>query len=184
MAKVIAADFGTTAPDEFQQTVSIPINRNGRTFQIEIRSDLDTQKLTFSDQLLFAPDDYRLNENGMDVLKVVGAAIGARSETIKEVQIQGHADIRRSGRFPTATGNTELAAMRALEVFKFVQTPGGGGIDPAKTLTSITSFGEFLPVQRDRDNRNYDSRDLLKDNENIELMDKNRRIEIVLIYRR
>lgn len=181
---MIVNDFKANRPTEKDGLFTITIDQNGKLFDIQVKNYLDTQKFTFSDRLLFQPDDYRLNEEGQDTLRSLGKVIVSQSNNIKEIQIQGHADIRRSKRFPSATGNTELAALRALEVYKFFQNEKQVGIDPAKILMSVTSFGEFLPVNRDKENTGYNSERLIADNNDISMMDKNRRIEILLTYRR
>lgn len=179
----IAKSFGSVSEQKNEGSYVIPITQNGKQFIIQVDNDLETQKITFSDRLLFAVDDFHLNTDGHDTLSVIGKSILSQANNIKEIQIQGHADIRRSSRYNSETGNTELAAMRALEVFKFFQNSKEVGIDPSKNLMSVTSFGEFLPVRRDRNDSNYDAVKLGVDNSDIDLMNRNRRIEIVLFYR-
>lgn len=147
---------------------------------IRVQNDLSFQRITFSDKLLFSPDKTEINPIGQDVLAIVGKTLTSQLPTIKEIQIQGHADTKKSGRFRT---NTELAAMRAISVYQFLQEKVG--IDPNQYLMSATSFGEFKSVQRgNNDKLVYDREKLLLDNDNEELRSHNRRIEIVLIYRR
>ncbi|MFN0139883.1 MAG: flagellar motor protein MotB [Pyrinomonadaceae bacterium] len=182
MIESVANSFDSM-PQMNEGSFLIPIIQNGKQFTIQVDNDLDTQKFTFSDRLLFLTDDFHLNEDGRDTLRIIGRAILMKAERIREIQIQGHADIRRSRRFHSETGNTELAAMRALEVFKFFQDKREVGIDPTKNLMSITSFGEFLPFRRKRNDTSYDMTKLATDNADVPLMDRNRRIEIVLFYR-
>lgn len=145
---------------------------------MKIQNDLNSQRISFSDKLLFNPDRTEINASGQDVLTIVGKTIDLKS--IKEIQIQGHADTLKSSRFRT---NTELAAMRAISVFQFLQEKVG--IDPNKTLMSVTSFGEFKSVRRgENENADYNEEKLRIDNNNDISRSHNRRIEIVLIYRR
>lgn len=152
---------------------------NSSVNDIRIEDDLSTQRITFSDKLLFRPDDTAINQNGQIVLTTVGATLKSQLPLIKEIQIQGHADTFRSGRFRS---NTELAAMRAIAVFEYLQN--SVGIDPAANLMSATTFGEFKSVQRGKKGTDYDLNKLLSDNADEELRGFNRRIEVVLIYKR
>lgn len=146
---------------------------------IQIFNDLSSQRITFSDKLLFQPDETVVNPDGRVVLNTVGDIIRQQLSQIKEIQIQGHADTNKSKRF---TSNSQLAAMRAIAVFEYLQTQVG--IDPSKNLMSATTFGEFRSVQRGRDNPNYSWEQLIADNETDAMRGRNRRIEIVLNYRR
>lgn len=157
------------------------ISFTGNTIDdIRIQNDLNFQRITFSDKLLFSPDRTEINPIGEEVLSVVGKTLISQLPTIKEIQIQGHADTQKSGKFRT---NTELAAMRAISVYQFLQEKVG--IDPNQHLMSATSFGEFKSVERgNNDKLAYNREKLLLDNDNEESRSHNRRIEIVLIYRR
>ena len=153
---------------------------NDNVNDIKIQNELNVQRITFSDKLLFRPDETVINPNGQEVLTVVGKIITPQLQLIKEIQIEGHADSRKSGKFRT---NTELAAMRAIAVFEYLQK--NVGIDPNKKLMSVTSFGEFKSVQRgENEEADYSSDQLISDNADENLRSYNRRIEIVLIYQR
>jgi flagellar motor protein MotB len=126
---------------------------------IEITTDLQMQRITFSDRLLFQPDQFLLMPEGRRVLGIVGEAIKDNAD-IHEIQIQGHTDD-----IPTSTysgGNMELGARRGLSVFEFLRS--NIGIDPQSRLMSVTSYGEFRPVSDKRA--------------------QNRRVEILLFYHR
>lgn len=153
---------------------------NSNIYDIKVRNELNVQRITFSDKLLFRPDETDINPNGQEVLSVVGKILTWQLQLIKEIQIEGHADTRKSGKFRT---NTELAAMRAIAVFEYLQK--NVGIDPNKKLMSVTSFGEFKSVQRgENEEADYSSNQLTFDNADENLRSYNRRIEIVLIYQR
>lgn len=153
---------------------------NNSTYDIKIQNELNVQRITFSDKLLFRPDEVIINPGGQEVLSVVGGIISSQINLIKEIQIEGHADTVKSSRFRT---NTELAAMRAIAVFEYLQQKVG--IDPNKKLMSVTSFGEFKSVQRgENEELDYSSDQLSRDNADERLRSYNRRIEIVLIYKR
>ncbi|MEK8016137.1 MAG: OmpA family protein [Candidatus Parabeggiatoa sp.] len=108
------------------------------------------------------------------VCKIFKGKLGA----IQEIQIQGHADPQQSRNF---SSNLELAAHRAIEVFKHFQKLG---IDPTRHIMSATSFGEYKPVQRQYSDMAYNNNRLKRDNNTQKKRKKNRRIEVVLIYRR
>lgn len=147
---------------------------------IIIVSDLDRQKITFSEHVLFETDQYFVKDIGQPALYIVGNALKDRIEYIKEIQIQGHADIAQTRSYPQF-GNMELASYRALAVFSFLQNQIG--IDPAEHMMSATSFGEFKPVARP-DDSSYTREQLMKDNGTGELKNRNRRIELLLFYKK
>ncbi len=174
----IAEKYGTTPiPLEKENTFGISTDKS-KNYDIKIQNDLNIQRITFADKLLFLPDGTEINLNGQKVLDIVGDIIRNQLPLIKEIQIQGHADTLNSKRFRS---NTVLASERAISVLEYLQKKG---IDPASNLMSATSFGEFKPVQRIDNEGEYNS-DLLKEH-NIDenLRSQNRRIELVLIYRR
>jgi flagellar motor protein MotB len=144
---------------------------------IVISSDLDRQKITFSEHILFEPDRYLLTAKGRQALYIVGTALKERLEIVREIQIQGHADIDKTTTYRNF-GNMELASYRAMAVFDFLQNQVG--IDPARQLMSATSFGEFKPVLRSE--KTYTPEQLQMDNITPELKNKNRRIELLIIY--
>lgn len=146
--------------------------------KILIRNEATLQRYSFSDRILFEPDRYDLKEQGKETLRVVGREIGKNLKNIKEIQIQGHADPDRPAYVPS---NLHLGALRAIEVYKFLQNRIQ--IDPARHLMSATSFGEYKPVDRLTDDRTYNRQKLMQNNSTRALKAKNRRIEILLFYR-
>lgn len=150
---------------------------NPNVYDIEIRNEPTLQQITFSDKILFDLNKYNLNESGKDALKVVGQALKKQLESIREIQIQGHAD-----NIPTRyESNTYLGAMRALQVFYFLQNDVG--INPIEHMMSATSYGEFKPVQRSEEDSQYNEQKLIRHNETPEKRNRNRRIELLLFYR-
>lgn len=179
MVDSIARQYNVTPQQLPSGEFGISTNKES-AFDIRIQNDLNSQRITFSDKLLFRPDDIVVNENGQRVLRTVGATIKSQLPMVKEIQIEGHADTQRSGRFPT---NIQLAAMRSIAVFQFFQNDIG--IDPAAHLMSATTFGEFKSVQRGVGGAaEYDMNKLTADNDSESARSLNRRIEITLIYRR
>ncbi|MDM8558756.1 OmpA family protein [Candidatus Parabeggiatoa sp. HSG14] len=147
------------------------------TEEIIIQNDVTIQRISFGSHILFNSDKTALNKDGKQVLTVVGNIFKEKLETIKEIQIQGHADSRKSRNF---SSNLQLAALRAIEVFKHFQDLG---IDPHSYIMSATSFGEYKPVQRNYSDK-YNKNKLKEHNDTDEELKQNRRIEVVLIYRR
>ncbi|MCI0489786.1 MAG: OmpA family protein [Blastocatellia bacterium] len=194
---VIAA--GTVNLSEVQKTQADMVNEIARSFDgkiinldkdrfgisltSETKPDLiilnepTLQRITFSDNILFRPDDDRLNDRGVEVLMKVGQALKQQISHIREIQIQGHADTDSTKRYAS---NTHLAALRAIRVFKFLQEKVG--INPAEYPMSATSFGEFKPVQR-QDDGQYTEDNLREHNSTTEMKNRNRRIEMLLFYR-
>ena len=157
----------------------IPIYlENGEYTKIQIQNEQKLQRYSFSDRILFEPDRYDLKEEGEETLERVGGEINKNLKNIKEIQIQGHADPDRPAYVPS---NLHLGALRAIEVYKFLQNRIQ--IDPAKHLVSATSFGEYKPVDRLTDDRTYNRQKLRQHNRTRALKAKNRRIEILLFYR-
>ena len=148
--------------------------------EILIRNEATLQRYSFSDRILFRRNKYDLNEEGKRTLRIVGREIKKNLKDIKEIQIQGHADPDRPAE--DYFFNLDLAASRAIEVYKFLQR--SIRIDPARHLMSATSFGEYKPVQRSTDDSTYNSgQKLMQDNKALDaLKAKNRRIEILLFY--
>ena len=158
----------------------IPIYlENGDYTEIQIQNEATLQRYSFSDRILFRRNKYDLNAEGKRTLRVVGHEIKKNLKDIKEIQIQGHADPDRPA--DDYFFNLDLAASRAIEVYKFLQR--SIRIDPARHLMSATSFGEYKPVQRLTDDSTYNRQKLMQDNSTRALKAKNRRIEILLFYR-
>lgn len=168
----------SAAPVELSRNVYGISIKNPGSYDIVVRNEPGLQRITFSDKILFLPDDDNLNEVGQDVLRVVGGTVRQQLSSIREIQIQGHADTDASGRFPS---NVHLASSRAIRVYTFLQKDVG--INPAGHLMSATSFGEYKPVQRSEDDADYSPERLRADNATPELKGRNRRVELLLFYR-
>lgn len=171
----IAVTFGTEPVHMTSDSYGIHVDPDGDP-DIVIENSATLQRIRFGSHILFNPDEYELLAGGRTVLENFAQALRVQLDGIEEIQLQGHADIRRTGNYDS---NMVLAALRAIEVFNFLQAKG---IDPAEHLMSATSFGEYVPVAR-RGHMNYDSYQLAADNDTEEKMALNRRIEIILIYK-
>ncbi|MEZ5308089.1 MAG: OmpA family protein [Pyrinomonadaceae bacterium] len=177
MINSIATNYRVEAKEIAKDSFGISTTSSGY-FDIQIKNDLNIQRVTFSDRILFRPDETKINPTGQEILKVMGGTLRQQLGIIKEIQIQGHADTLKSARF---SSNTQLAAMRAISVLEFFQNKIG--IDPFQTLISATTFGEFNSVNRSKTQEPYSKQQVDSDNRTSELRTMNRRIEIVLIYR-
>jgi len=180
MIRAIADEYGVEPKETQTGSFVIPIhldNDRGYT-EILIQNETTLQRYSFSDRILFQPDRYNLNEEGEKTLLIIGRQIKRNLNNISEIQIQGHADPDRPA---FVSSNLHLAALRAIEVFDFLQNKIK--IDPAKHLMSATSFGEYKPVQRSVRDSTYTHGKLERDNSTKAKKAKNRRMEILLFYR-
>ena len=178
--KIIAAiadAYGTDYEEVESDSFKIRLEDDGGT-EILIRNEATLQRYSFSDRILFEPDRYDLNEKGKKTLQIVGRQIENNLENVSEIQIQGHADPDRPAYVPS---NLHLGALRAIEVYKFLQKTIR--IDPARHLMSATSFGEYKPVGRLDKDSTYTPEKLEEANSTKGKKAKNRRMEILLIYR-
>lgn len=178
MINSIAADY-QVQPNKLSDKVFGISFAGHKDPDIEFYNDLNSQRITFSDKVLFEPDHTDIKPEGAQVLKAVGMKLHEQLSLIREIQIQGHADTIPSKRY---NSNVELAANRAIAVFGFLQDKVG--IQPSEHLMSVTSFGEYKSLQRSGYDKDYNLAKLHTDNGSDELRRRNRRIELVLIYRR
>jgi len=179
MIKVIANDY-RVAPEKISEDniISIySISTDGGC--IKIQSTPELQKITFGSDLLFSKNSATLDHAKEQILNSIGNAIKNNLSFIKEIQIQGHADMDRTEN-TNDLYNVNLAVTRAIQVYNYLWKKVG--IEPAKHLMSVTSFGEFKPVNRLDDDKTYNQKSLEQDN-TTELKRQNRRIEVLLFYR-
>ncbi len=148
-------------------------------YDIQIINDFHQQRITFGSNILFEPDQIHLKEKGDLLLKEIGEIINKRKNLISEIQIQGHADTRPTGRHGT---NLNLAAKRAIEVYTFFKDVIR--LSPSENLMSITSYGEYKPVERKVETLHYNLKKLKAANNDDAMRKVNRRIEIILTYRK
>jgi flagellar motor protein MotB len=168
-----------TKPKELSKNVFGISTNNNNDYDIIIKNEPTIQRITFSNHILFLPDNYELNSEGQTALSNVGQVIKGQLNSIMEIQIQGHADTERTTLYKS---NLQLASLRANQVFEFFQN--SVGIDPVKYLMSATSFGEYKPVDRSNDDTDYNIDKLNAANDTTDKKDKNRRIEMLLFYKK
>lgn len=152
------------------------IRSEGET-EVEIRHDVQLQRITFSGNVLFSQNDYRLTSRGKTVLKNVGESILPELRHIAQIQIEGHTDLLPTDQYPG--GNLELGARRARSVFRFLEERVG--IDPVRHLMSATSYGPYRPVGR-FPSEVYGKDRLWESNNTEAKRRRNRRIELLLFY--
>lgn len=180
MIQAIASAYNVTPRQQGKDEYAIQVPAgDGQQSEITIKNELNVQRLSFKDRILFPSDEFKLSESGQSTLKTVGLLIRNQLPRIREIQIQGHADPDRTYRYDS---NLHLAALRAIEVFGFFQNTIG--IDPSAHLMSATSFGEFKPVERTDPDATYSYQQLAAANMTTTGKSKNRRIEIFLFYKR
>ncbi len=100
---------------------------------------------------------------------------------IKEIQIQGHADADQKS-LKEDNDNFDLAASRAISIVRFLRDHKRLLLDPAEHTLYASSFGFYMPVERDYASRDWNMDKIKKVNEGAS-GDQNRRIEIVINYR-
>jgi len=111
---------------------------------VNIHYQIQLQRLTFSGNVLFDPNEYALSPEGKNLLRVVGKAIDDEIASIERIQIEGHTD-----NLPTTQyehGNLELGALRAISVYKFFEKSQKVSINLDQHPMSATSFGDSRPV--------------------------------------
>ena len=179
MIDAIASAYGVEPLEHENNSFEIRIQlEDDRYTKIIIKNEPTLQRYSFSDRILFEPDKFLLSDDGKETLLTVGRQIKYNLNNISEIQIQGHADPDPPAFVPS---NLHLAALRAIEVYKFLQKRVN--IDPAKHLMSATSFGEYKPVQRLDGDSTYTPEKLTRHNSTKKLKSQNRRMEILLFYR-
>jgi flagellar motor protein MotB len=174
--RVLGHESGSEKGDLYG--IFIPGSIDSLVPDITFRNDATLQRISFGSHILFEPDEVRLLPQGESILRELGQVLHGEIETIQEIHIQGHADLRRSTKY---NSNLELAARRSMTVYLALKD---AGINPVHTIMSAASFGEYVPVKRDVTARDYSADRLTQDNDSPHDQLLNRRIEILLNYRR
>ena len=174
---IVARYDGTL--DTLQQTVTEGryVIRSGGEPEVRINQDVQLQRITFSGNVLFSQNDYRLTRRGQEVLQDIGKSIQPQLGRIQQIQIEGHTDLLPTDRY--SGGNLELGYRRARSVFRFLEEKVG--IDPVQHLMSATSYGPYRPAGRSAGST-YDEDKLWEANNSEEERQRNRRIELLLFY--
>ncbi len=118
--------------------------------------------VAFQDKTFFSPDNFKLTDQGKEVLGIFCDVVNPLSDQISQIDIMAHTAQEKVDELNAARLDRELSAMRAAEVTTFIQERGV--IEPEK-LVGI-SYGQFRPVAP---------------NDTSEGRAKNRRVELLLI---
>ncbi len=174
---IVARYDGTLDTLQQSPTESEYVIRNDGEPEVTIAQDVQLQRITFSGNVLFSQNDYRLTRRGEKVLQNVGESIQPQLSRIRQIQIEGHTDLFPTDQYPG--GNLELGARRARSVFRFLEQQVG--IDPVQHLMSTTSYGPYRPAGRSEET-DYNEDKLWEANNSEEERRRNRRIELLLFY--
>ncbi len=115
-----------------------------------------------------------------DILDGIYLTIASNLDRNQEIRIEGHADCRLL-RDINVTGdvNLKFAADRAMSVYNHLRD---AGIDPKQNLMSASSFGAEQPLSRKVGDK-FPADELRCETVSEDTNTRNRRIEVVLIYR-
>ena len=132
---------------------------------ITIEAELDSQKITFKDMILFDSGKADLKEDGQRILQTIGKVLLDHAGVYASLRIEGHTDnvpLDGGGKFRS---NWDLSSSRATVVVEFLNKLG---LDPAGGKLYAAGYSEFSPkVNNDTDiNRG-----------------RNRRIEMIINYK-
>jgi flagellar motor protein MotB len=130
---------------------------------VAVARTVDLIQITFSDRVLFASADFRLQPAGSDMLARCARVFVRAGATFEQVQVEGHTDQQALRRTEYPTDNWELSTARALSVVQFLAA--GRGLPPE--LFSANGYGSYRPVAS---------------NATAEGRARNRRIEIRLFF--
>ncbi len=182
-------EFATGLPDAKKIPNASPntwkvLDKDNSNVLITLQQDAHDKLLlhiTFSDSVLFKKCDAALLPDGRPVLEEIGESIRRQLSSIVEIEILGHAD-----RTPPVLSsackfgdNLHLASARADSVFLFLQKEMQ--IDPIEHAMSATSYGEFFPSSREP-GKPYSPKEWEEANSTEILMQRNRRVELILRY--
>lgn len=160
-------------------TVAIPGTREKLITLTQDPHDTLLLHITFSESALgFKECDDNLDATGRKALGDIAAEIRRQSKSIVEIQIQGHADKRRTSSCSAYKDNLHLASARADSVFSFLKD---SGISPFEVAMSAVSYGEYFPASR-KVGEVYSEEKWDAANATLDLMQENRRVELILRY--
>lgn len=138
---------------------------------VEVVVDGNSQRIRFSDAILFDRGDDQLKETGERVLRVVGERLLKHPVWVSGIQIEGHTDRMpiRTSRFQS---NWELSSARATSVVRFLHDEVN--FDPEVHPLAATGRGEYVPLAVPPPGTEEDDREAY--------YVKNRRVEMILTY--
>lgn len=165
----------------------VPIYLSDGTYDtIRIKNDATLQRISFGSAILFDNDDDKIKSKGKNVLINICSVFKIKLNLIKEIQIQGHASADSKSldyySLEEHNDNLDLAGRRAIAIVRFYRDDSVLNLNPAEHVIYASSFGYYMPVERD----------YLEDNWNLERVadvnianngEQNKRVEIVLNYK-
>lgn len=155
---------------------------NNSIYDIKIINYPTEQKIMFSDMILFKKGESSLNKTGENALFILGKLINNQIINIQEIQIQGHADTDRPNSDNKNDFNLKIASDRAITVFIYLRDISK--IKPEEHLMSVTSFGQYVPIDRSLNiESDYNEKKIEEQNISEALKTANRRIEIIMKYK-
>jgi chemotaxis protein MotB len=168
---LIARSVNLADPDiqEEQSTVRERIELYKKKYpNIEVRKNGTIQNITFGSDITFEPGSAKLSSEGVRLMKeiantIIGEGKDGRLEKLDEIQVSGHTDNVPISN-ATYSSNWELSTARARRVTNSLIQ---GGVDPDSVTMSATGYAQYEPRAS---------------NENSQGRQRNRRIEMRLIY--
>ena len=131
---------------------------------VKVETGLESQKITFSDKILFASGQADLKKEGIPILEIVGKVLLSNEGVYRSIRIEGHTDnVKLEG--GNYRSNWDLSSSRATVVVEFLNKLG---LDPKDGKLYAAGYSEFSPVGPNDTN---DERAL------------NRRIEMIINYK-
>ena len=154
-------------------------NMQGQSEIIKIKNDATLQRISFGNSTLFSNNKDDLKYSGKKVLRNVGLVFKNQLQLIKDIQIQGHADVDKNS-LKDENDNLNIAAVRAIRIVRYFRDDIK--LDPAKHILYASSFGYYMPVERDYSNVSWDMNRIIEVNKEGN-GNQNRRVEIVINYK-
>ena len=164
---------------ENQWGISLSNNNETKTSDIKFYNDAATQRIVFGTNILFDKNSAILKKDGKSYIHTVSEILEGYKEEVLEIRILGHADnTLLSAKLKNL--NLNLASQRAISVYTYFRDEGK--LNPAEQIISATTYAEYMPVDRNYQDKEYSIKRLQADNFSNEQKANNRRIEIVLHF--
>lgn len=177
----IAKSYSTNYINE-GDSYSIEIrNISGNYETIRIKNDATLQRISFGNTAIFENQSAQMKNEGKKILSAIGIILKEELNLIKEIQVQGHADAD-SKSLRNRNDNFDMASSRAIAIVRYLRDHKRLQIDPSEHVLYASSFGYYMPVEREYQDTHWDIERIKNVNDG-SLGDKNRRIEIVINYK-